>query len=63
MALAPGEEKTVTFPITADMFTMLNEEMMEVVEPGAFRLMVGGSSKDIRLRAIVQTAAARIVRK
>ena len=54
VALAPGEEKTVIFSITADMFTMLNEEMKEVVEPGAFRLMIGGSSKDIRLRTIVE---------
>jgi hypothetical protein len=28
--------------------------MQEVTEPGTFRLMIGGSSKDIRLQAVVE---------
>ena len=51
--LAAGACTTVTFRLTADRLSMLNEAMQEVTEPGAFRLMIGGSSKDIRLRTIV----------
>ncbi|MBL0035946.1 MAG: glycoside hydrolase family 3 C-terminal domain-containing protein [Flavobacteriales bacterium] len=54
VALEPGTSKQVTFKLTASMFTLLNEAMLEVTEPGTFRLMVGGSSKDIRLRALVE---------
>jgi beta-glucosidase len=35
------------------MLTMLNAEMQQVIEPGDFRIMIGGSSKDIRLRGIL----------
>jgi beta-glucosidase len=52
--LDAGGSATVTFRITADQLSMLNEALQEVTEPGAFRLMLGGSSKDIRLRAVVE---------
>jgi beta-glucosidase len=29
---------------------MLNADMEEVVEPGDFRIMIGASSRDIRLK-------------
>jgi beta-glucosidase len=48
--LAPGESAEVTFEIGPDRLRMLDEQMRWVVEPGAFRVMVGASSKDIRLR-------------
>jgi len=50
MRLAPGESKTVTIPLSTDQLRMLDADMRWVVEPGAFRIMVGSSSKDIRLR-------------
>ena len=54
VALAPGESRTVTFKLKADMLTLFNEAMEEVTEAGLFRIMIGGSSKDIRLRAMVE---------
>lgn len=52
--LAPGEEKTVTFELSPDHLQMLNREREWVVEPGTFRIMVGRSSKDIRLRGTLE---------
>jgi beta-glucosidase len=48
--LAPGESRTVTIEMPVERLRMLDRDMRWVVEPGAFRIMVGGSSKDIRLR-------------
>lgn len=48
--LAPGESRGVAFTITPDHLRMLDRDMRWVVEPGRFRVMIGGSSKDIRLR-------------
>ncbi len=47
--LKPGESKVITFEITPDLLTMLDKNLKPVIEPGSFRIMVGGSSKDIRL--------------
>lgn len=48
--LAPGEQRVVTFPLGPQQLQMLDAHGRWVVEPGAFRIMIGGSSKDIRLR-------------
>ncbi|HEY7396286.1 MAG TPA: glycoside hydrolase family 3 C-terminal domain-containing protein [Gemmatimonadaceae bacterium] len=50
ISLAPGEAKTVSFELSSAQLRMLNKDMQWVVEPGVFRVMVGASSKDIRLR-------------
>lgn len=50
--LKAGESKTVAFTITPEMLTMWDANMKQVIEPGAFRLMIGSSSIDIRLREI-----------
>lgn len=48
--LAAGESKVLRFTLTREHLQLLNEEMQWVVEPGTFRVMVGASSRDIRLR-------------
>ena len=52
--LKAGETRTGTFTITPEMLTMLNEKFESVVEPGEFKIMIGASSTDIRLREILQ---------
>jgi beta-glucosidase len=47
--LKPGESRTVDLKIFADDLALWNREMKRVVEPGEFKIMVGGSSSDIRL--------------
>ena len=49
IALKPGETRTVRFTLTAEDLSMLDQNLQRVVEPGAFRVMIGGSSADIRL--------------
>jgi beta-glucosidase len=48
--LAAGESKTITFRVGPDELRMLDRAMKWIVEPGVFRIMIGSSSKDIRLR-------------
>jgi beta-glucosidase len=48
--LKAGEAKEVTFKITPELLKMLNAEMKWVVEPGEFRIMIGASSRDLRLK-------------
>lgn len=48
--LAPGETKEVSFTLMPEHLSMLDASMREVVEPGVFRILLGASSRDIRLR-------------
>ena len=51
IALNPGEEKTVTFTITADDLKYFDDARHEwVAEPGKFTLYSGSSSTDIRTK-------------
>ena len=47
--LKPGEEKEVQFTIQPRDLMLLNMDNEWVVEPGAFKVMIGASSEDIRL--------------
>ena len=44
ISLNAGETKTVSFKITGDKLKYLDENLKEIVEPGEFEIMVGGSS-------------------
>jgi beta-glucosidase len=48
VTLAAGESKTVSFTLTPETFRMWNIAMQRVVEPGAFEIMVGGNSADLK---------------
>lgn len=45
--LNPGETKTVELPLGFDELAFYNREMRRVVEPGTFKIMVGGNSQDL----------------
>jgi beta-glucosidase len=54
--LRPGESRALHFVISPNLLSMLDKELMPVVEPGDFRIMIGASSKDIRLRGILNVS-------
>lgn len=51
--LKKGETKEITFEITPELLTMINKDMQHVVEKGDFRILIGSSSNNIRLREIL----------
>jgi beta-glucosidase len=47
IALQPGETKTVEFTLGPAELSFFDREMRRVVEPGTFKIMVGGNSVDL----------------
>ncbi|MVT06753.1 beta-glucosidase [Chitinophaga sp. ysch24] len=48
--LEAGQQKEISFELLPEDLKLLNAGMKWVVEPGAFTIMIGASSEDIRLR-------------
>jgi beta-glucosidase len=56
VTLAPGESTTVQFTLDREAFALWNEQMKRVVEPGAFEIMVGPSSVDLKTTTLEVTS-------
>jgi beta-glucosidase len=54
VALKKGETKEIYFTLENEDLTFLNAEMNYVIEKGQYKIMIGSSSKDIRLREILE---------
>lgn len=52
--LSPNEETSVSFTLTADDLSIINDKFERVVEPGSFTVMVGSSSADIKLKTQIE---------
>ena len=52
VSLEPGEDREIYFDITPDMLAYYDLKMNWVVEPGAFTIMVGGSSRKSDLKSV-----------
>jgi beta-glucosidase len=52
--LDPGAATVVEYTVPAESLAMLDADLRWMVEPGTFRVMVGRSSRDIRLRGHVE---------
>lgn len=48
ITMAPGERRTVTFDVGPEQLSYHGLDLRRIVEPGRFRLMVGGSSAEVK---------------
>jgi beta-glucosidase len=55
VGLAPGESTTVQFTLDREAFALWNTEMKRVVEPGAFEIMAGPNSVDLKTTTLEVT--------
>jgi len=51
--LGPGASATVSFELGPKELALLDGRMREAVEPGDFEILVGSSSRDIRLKGVL----------
>jgi beta-glucosidase len=59
VSLKPGEQRTVTFTLPAEKLAFWDETRHAfVTEPGAFEVMVGSSSADIKVRGQIHVTSA-----
>ncbi len=57
ITVEPGERKTVEFTVASEQLSLLGRDLNPVVEPGIYKVMVGGSSEDIRLTGSFEVKA------
>jgi len=57
VTVEPNEKKTVTFVLTRDHLSFLDQDLKYVIEPGVLEVMVGSSSQDIRLTGSFEVTA------
>lgn len=50
--MSPGEERTLSFTITARQMALIDNDGRRILEPGRFRISVGGSQPDARSFAL-----------
>jgi beta-glucosidase len=49
LTLEPGEQKEIIFTLPSDLLSFTGPDFRKVIEPGEVSVMIGSSSKDIRL--------------
>jgi len=60
ISLRPGESRTVSFTVSPDRLAFWDEKRKAwVLEPGAFEVMVGSSSADLRLKGEIKASTLR----
>jgi beta-glucosidase len=60
--LIPGESKTLGFKLTPEHLAFHDDQLNFLVEPGIFNVMVGSSSRDIRLEGFFDIMEEIIIR-
>lgn len=53
ISLEPGGSREVAFDLNFDSFRLLNKKYEWIAEKGEFKIMIGASSRDIRLEAVI----------
>jgi len=53
ISLKSGGQQQVTFKLGPEELSMLDKDLKRIVESGDFRIMIGASSKDIKLRGVL----------
>ena len=52
--LEPGESKEVRFTLGPEQLKMFGPDGKWIVEPGEYQVMIGASSRDVRLRGVAR---------
>jgi beta-glucosidase len=59
--LAPASSETVTFTITSDMYAIVNDKGVKVIEPGSVRVSIGGSLPGNRSEKLGAPKASQLI--